>query len=174
MHPYRVLQTTLASAASFSFSGDVTRFVRERHRRTPGSPVGSLSSPGRYNNGFPALYTSFARHAALEEIVQYTPDELAIEPYVMLSLRFTGLRTIDLTDPNLLRKLGTTQTEVRSLRLPGDRHPCQDLGRAARDVGAEAVVVWSAPWPRAKNLVAFDVDPPRYVVINRVRAVAVL
>jgi len=168
VHPPDQLRTTLASAASFSFSGDVTRYVREKYRRTSGSPVGSLRSPGRYNEGFPALYTSFARHAALEEIIQYTDDAIAMVPYVMLSLRFTALRTIDLTDPTLVRKLGTSQRELRSLRMPGDHHPCQDLGRAARAAGAEAIIVWSAPWSGAKNLVVFAVSPPRYIEIKSI------
>ncbi len=87
----------------------------------------------------------------------------------MLSLRFTALRTIDLTDRNLIRKLGTTLTELRSFRSPGTHHPCQDLGRAAHTAGAEAIVVWSAPWKGAKNLVVFAADPPRHVEISRLR-----
>ena len=109
------LRAVLAAAPSAPIRGVVTRFVFERRRMRATSPAGSAKTGGRYNPvGIEALYTSFARAAALAEFTQDYLDADPIEVCVHVELLVSLDRVVDLTEPNLLTQLETDRAEVTS------------------------------------------------------------
>lgn len=125
------------------------RFVAELHKNDADSDQGALEHGGRYNprREFGALYVSQSPAACRAEM-QRRPGVRLRYWHARIKVRVT--RVIDLTDPSTRDKLGIQEEEL----ISSDWSLTQDLGRAARRAGFDALIVPSAAGDY-RNLVIF-------------------
>jgi RES domain-containing protein len=131
--------------------GKVDPLLTERNRE----------NGGRYNPAgeFGALYTSLGPTTAREEVRKGLQKEVGLrrrKPSPRLyKLAVQKVRVLDLTDSEVLARLGwqhasLVRTDVRAWENT------QELGRAARNAGCEAILAPSAARPGFKNLIIFE------------------
>lgn len=85
----------------------------------------------------------------------------------MMNLIVSLDRVIDITDPIIIRALGTTKSALTALRLPRTSPLSQAIGSIAAGIGADGLIVWSAQVPDEKNLVVLKFAPLPYVIVTR-------
>ena len=136
------------------------------------SPVGSVQTGGRYNfkGTFPVLYLSCDPHTCVEETLhsaQNTDIEIAARlPRTIVAIEVRLNRVLDLTDATLRRRLNVTWRELVApdweilQNLHGQEAFTQRLGRLAREVGFQALLVPSAAQRGGKNLIVFVDNVP--------------
>ena len=110
---------------------------------------GALIYGGRYNNAgeFGAIYLSKSQKGCAAEVKSrpaHPPDYLVGKIQVKLG------KVCDLTDPELLKKLGLTRKQLTAV----DWAETQALGDIIRDAGFEGIIVPSAAGD-FNNLVIF-------------------
>lgn len=134
-----------------------------RHAALPHAEIGtallagSRRVGGRFNppGGFGALYLSLEPATARAELERRAARSgVPLEdllPRVLLTVIVELGRVLDLRDPEERGRWGLDEET-----LTGDDHgPCQEVGRAARREGYEAILYPSAARPRGWNLVVF-------------------
>ena len=146
MHSIERLKTALSSAPLVSYSGYSYRVIEDRWRNDPLSAIGALQNGGRYNapNAFNVLYTAISRVTAFKETqALFDTDDGQLRdaprnPELVLTLEVVLLCVLDLTDPALCAKLGTSREELVSttpsrfiLNAQGKTTPTQILGAAS-------------------------------------------
>ncbi|MGI9107375.1 MAG: RES family NAD+ phosphorylase [Pyrinomonadaceae bacterium] len=150
------------------FQGVGFRNVGQRfaNKRDILSTKGSYSWGGRYNvaRDFGALYLSCDLHTCIEEL-EYAArkDGFTVEeklPRTMTGIRVELVKVLDLTDSKVRRELGISrkilmETDWVKENSKGNDAATQIIGRAAKGVGFEALLVPSARWP-GKNLNLLD------------------
>lgn len=153
MHDLATVRAVLRAAPFFRLSRQVVaRFIFERYRPTPASPIGAKKTGGRYNPlGTQALYTSFTRTTALAEFTQFFEDSDPIEVAARLSIGVKLDRVLDLTTHQIMTDLGTSVSELTQARIPRKALVTQDLGReaAALDIHGKRVSRPAAPRVRS-------------------------
>lgn len=133
----------------------------------PLGTTGSLKVGGRFNppNAFGALYTSFEEATALQEVATglrlrgVDPKQFPEGAYWSYELEVRLEAVLDLTDPDVLQKIGLPQGSLTRT----DVNATRGIAAQAREQGYEALLVPSAASPDAKNLVIFLdklSDPP--------------
>lgn len=145
MHSIERLKTVLNAAPLVCYSGYSYRVIEDHWRRDPLSAIGALQNGGRYNapGAFFLLYTANSRVTALKEIQALFDStdgqlqDVPRNPELVLTLEITLHCVLDLTDPDLCAKLGTSREELVSetpsrfiLNAQGKTTPTQNLGAA--------------------------------------------
>lgn len=125
------------------------RFVAELYKDDADSDQGALEHGGRYNprREFGALYLSESAAACRAEM-QRRPGVRVRYWEARITVRV--IRALDLTDPAVQATLGLLQEDLVS----DDWALTQDVGRAARRAGFDALIVPSAAGNH-RNLVVF-------------------
>lgn len=134
-----------------------------RHAAPPHAEIGlgllegSCQAGGRFNpqGEFGALYLSLELDTARAELKRRAARSgVPLEdllPRVLLAVVVELGRVLDLRDPEERARWGLEEES-----LSGDDHgPCQEVGRAARREGYEAILYPSAARARGMNLVVF-------------------
>lgn len=145
MYSIERLKATLNTTPLVSYSGYSYRVIEDRWRNDPLSAIGALQSGGRYNapGAFSLLYTANSRITAFRETQALFDTEngqlrdVPRNPELVLTLEVTLLCVLDLTDPDLCTRLGTSSEELISLtpsrfilNAQGKTTPTQNLGAA--------------------------------------------
>ena len=125
------------------------RFVAELHKDNADSDQGALEHGGRYNprREFGALYVSGTPAACRAEMLRRPGVRLR---YWHERIKVRVAKAIDLTDPSTRGKLSILQEDL----ISSDWSLTQDLGRAVRRAGFDALIVPSAAGNH-HNLVIF-------------------
>lgn len=146
----RRLETAMADLRPRRVEGVWHRFVAELYKDDAGSDQGALEHGGRYNprREFGALYLSESPAACRAEM-QRRPGVRVRYWHARIAVRVT--KALDLTDPSTRDKLGIQQEDLVS----NEWGVTQDLGRAARRAGFDALIVPSAAGDH-HNLVIFS------------------
>lgn len=145
----RRLEAAMADLRPRRVDGVWHRFVAELYKEDADSDQGALEHGGRYNprREFGALYLSESPAACRAEM-QRRPGVRVRYWHARIKVRVA--KALDLTDPSTTDKLGVLQEDLVSYDWPFT----QDLGRAARRAGFDALVVPSAAGDH-DNLVVF-------------------
>ncbi len=145
----RRLEAAMAGLQPRRVEGVWHRFVAELHKDDADSDQGALEHGGRYSprREFGALYLSESPAACRTEM-QRRPEVLVRYWHARIKVRVA--KVLDLTDPSTRDKLGILQGDL----ISDDWGFTQDLGRAARRAGFDALVVPSAGGDH-HNLVVF-------------------
>jgi len=145
----RRLEAAMASLRPRRVESVWHRFVAELHKDTTNSDQGALEHGGRYNprREFGALYLSESPAACRAEMRRRPGVRVQ---YWHARLKVRVAKALDLTDPVTRDKLGITEQVLVS----DDWTMTQDLGRAARRAGFNAIIVPSAAG-KHHNLVIF-------------------
>ena len=145
----RRLEAAISALRPRRVEGVWHRFIAERYKDDAGSDQGALEHGGRYNprREFGALYLSESPAASRAEM-QRRPAVRVRYWHVRIKVRVA--RALDLTDPSTREKLGIRLEDLVS----GEWGITQDLGRAARRAGFNALIVPSAAGSH-RNLVIF-------------------
>jgi RES domain-containing protein len=134
---------------------------------------------GRFNfiGTFEVLYLSCDPHTCLEETtksIQRPAHEVAQAlPRTLVGIEVRLSRVLDLTDASVRRRLGIRKKDLtapnweKSQNVHKQEALTQQIGRLAREVGFEAILVPSS-MTRGKNL---DIFPDRLLTRSRLRVV---
>ena len=145
----RRLEAAMASLRPRRVEGVWHRFVAELHKDDADTDQGALEHGGRYNprREFGALYLSESPAACRAEM-QRRPGVRARYWHARIKVRVA--KALDLTDPSIRDKLSIAEEDLVS----DDWTFTQDVGRAARRAGLDALVVPSAAGDH-HNLIVF-------------------
>lgn len=145
----RRLDAAMADLRPRRVEGVWHRFVAELHKNAADSDQGALKHGGRYNprREFGALYLSKSLDACRAEMQRRPGVRVR---YWHARIRVRVAKALDLTDPSTRDKLGIAKEDLVS----DDWTFTQDLGKAARRAGFDALVVPSAVGDH-QNLVVF-------------------
>ncbi len=145
----RRFEAAMADLRPRQVEGVWHRFIAESRKDEADSDQGALEHGGRYNprREFGALYLSESPAACRAEM-QRRPGVRPRYWHARIDVRV--IKALDLTDPSTRDKLGILQEDLVS----DDWSVTQDLGRAARRAGFDALVVPSAAGGH-RNLVVF-------------------
>ncbi len=181
MNSIELLKTTLNTTSLVTYSGYSYRVIEDRWRNDPLSAIGALQSGGRYNapGTFSLLYTANSRITAFKETQALFETEdgqlrdVPRNPELVLTLELALLCVLDLTDPDLCTRLGTSCAELVSttpsrfiLNAQGKTTPTQDLGAACyQSERISALKVHSAAHADGFCL---DIFPDRLIVGERI------
>ena len=145
MYSIERLKAILNTTPLVTHSGYSYRIIEDRWRNDPLSAIGALQTGGRYNapGAFSLLYTANSRITAFKETQALFDAEdgqlrdVPRNPELILTLDVTLLCVLDLTDPDLCTRLGTSCAELVSttpsrfiLNAQGKATPTQNLGAA--------------------------------------------
>ena len=145
------------------------------------SAIGALKTGGRYNapGAFSLLYTANSRITAFKETQALfdTGDGQLLDvprnPELVLTLELTLLCVLDLTDPDLCTRLGTSCEELVSLtpsrfivNAQGKTTPTQDLGTAC--YLTERISALKVPSAAHSDGFCLDIFPERLFVGERI------
>src|SRR3989337_1598884 len=135
----RRLEAAMASLRPRRVEGVWHRFVAELHKDDADTDQGAREQGGRYNprREFGALYLSESPAACRAEM-QRRPGVRA--RYWHARIKGRVAKALDLTDPSMRDKLSIAEEDLAS----DDWNFTQDVGRAARRAGLDALVVPSA------------------------------
>ncbi|MFI5091998.1 MAG: RES family NAD+ phosphorylase [Candidatus Acidiferrales bacterium] len=135
----------------------VFRVVREG--LDPLATTGSLKAGGRFNppSEFGALYTSLEATTAAKEVARglrqrgIDPELFPEGAWWVYELEVRLQTVLDLTDPNVLQRIGIRQDSLTGPEINATR----EIAAQAREQGYEALLVPSAAVPNSSNLVVF-------------------
>lgn len=148
----------MPSEAESSFEGTAFRHVSPGHEGLdPAALEGSKRAGGRFNpaGAFGAIYLSLDEHTAIAELRRraartgIAPEELL--PRRILVVRAELQKVLDLTDPEVRSSWGLTADDLGS----DDYRSCQEVAKAARRAGYEAIFFPSAADEEGRNLAVF-------------------
>jgi RES domain-containing protein len=133
------------------------RVVREG--LDPLATTGSLKGGGRFNppSGFGALYTSLEATTAAKEVARglrqrgIDPEQFPEGARWVYELEVRLEAVLDLTDPNVLQRIGIRQDSLTGT----ETNAAREIAAEAREQGYEALLVPSAAVPSSNNLVVF-------------------
>ncbi len=137
----------------------------------PLGTTGSLEAGGRFNppNEFGALYTSLEATTAAKEVARglrqrgIDPEKFSEGAWWVYELEVKLEAILDLTDPNVLQRIGIRQDSLTGT----DINTTREIAAHARERGYEALLVPSAATANSKNLVIFlDKLPMRPNVLS--------
>jgi RES domain-containing protein len=131
------------------------------------SPRGSAISGGRYNppREFGVLYLALDPLTCLEETIRFaqsTPNEAAKRlPRIIVGIEVVLSQVLNLTNLDMLNAIGVAADDLVATgwfdaQQRGEVALTQQMGRAARNCGVEALIVPSAAGPDTQNLVVFS------------------
>lgn len=149
----------MSSGSGKRFGGTVFRHVSPEHTGLDEAALaGSRQVGGRFNPAgeFGALYFSLERDTAIAELKRRAertgidPGELL--PRVLLVVQAELQSVLDLRDPDVRTGWGLSDVDLVS----DDYRPCQDVARAARRAGYEAIQFPSAADQHGRNLAVFS------------------
>lgn len=127
---------------------------------------GSQFAGGRWNplGSFPTVYLSLDHKTAFAETFAHT-SHFGFEPHDVLPRTFISAtlklhRILDLTDLSVRKKLNISQAKMLTLAWrqkqdAGEEALTQAIGRIAREVGFEGLLVPSAAHKGGKNIIYF-------------------
>lgn len=148
----------MASESDERFGATTFRHVSPKHQELGESALaGSRRAGGRFNptEEFGAIYLSLERETAIAELrrrAHRTGIELdELLPRVLLFVRADLQRVLDLTDSETRREWGLESGEISSDHY----RSCQEVGRAARRAGYEAILFPSAAREGGRNMAVF-------------------
>ena len=149
----RRLEAAMADLRPRRVEGVWHRFVAELYKDEADSDQGALEHGGRYNprREFGALYLSESP-AACQTEMQQRPGVRVRYWHARIKVRVA--KALDLTDPSTRDKLGIVEEDLVS----DDWTFTQDLGRAARRAGFDALIVPSATGEHHNLLVFKDLQ----------------
>jgi RES domain-containing protein len=135
----------------------VFRVVREG--LDPLATTGSLKAGGRFNppSEFAALYSSLESTTAAQEVARglrqrgIDPEQFPEGAWWLYELEVELEAVLDLTDPNVLERIGIRQDALTDT----ETNAAREIAAHAREQGYEALLVASAAVPNSKNLVIF-------------------
>ncbi len=169
MHSIEKIIAVLERAPLAPYTEPSYRVISDRWRDNPLSAIGSFERGGRYNapHTFPVLYTADSQMTALleAEALFTTADGqlqgVPRDPDLILTLKCSLLRVLDLTVPDLYSRLGTTYDElvcpVPSRFILNARKkltPTQELGTACFRSGR----ISALKVPSAQNAKGYCLD----------------
>jgi RES domain-containing protein len=175
------LKAILNTSPLVTYSGFTYRVIEDRWRNDPLSAIGALQNGGRYNapGTFSLLYTANSRITALKETQALFDTEdgqlrdVPRNPELVLTLEVALLCVLDLTDPALCAKLGTSGEELVSttpsrfiLNSLGKTTPTQDLGAACHL--SERISALKVPSAAHADGFCLDIFPDRLFLGERV------
>jgi RES domain-containing protein len=156
------LKSAIQSAFSYAinFEGTCFRNVQQRfaNQENIESSKGSFDAGGRYNikEGFEVLYLSCDIHTCIEETTHVMRaqdfDVGEALPRTLVAFDVKLSKVLNLTDKNIIEALGISETALKDTdwqkSQSGSSTPVvtQLLGKSAKDVGFEAMLVPSAVW----------------------------
>jgi RES domain-containing protein len=150
LHSSERLIRVLEGAPLISYSDFSYRVIADKWRDSPLSAVGALQRGGRYNapHTFPVLYSANSQLTALleAEALFTTADGklqgVPRDPDLILTIKCSLERVLDLTGPTLYDALGTSRAELVSstpsrfiLNARNEETPTQQLGSACSHFG---------------------------------------
>ncbi len=163
MHPTQRLIRVLERAPLIAYSGFSYRVIADKWRDSPLSAIGAVQRGGRYNapHSFPVLYSADSQLTALleAEALFTTADGqlqgVPRDPDLILTIKCSLERVLDLTVPTLYDALGSSVEELVSsipsrfiLNARSEETPTQRLGSACSYTGRiSALKVPSAAHP---------------------------
>jgi len=174
------LNATLSTTPLVTYSGYTYRVIEDRWRDDPLSAIGALQNGGRYNapGTFSVLYTANSRVSAFKETRALFDTEdgqlrdVPRNPELVLTLEVALLCVLDLTDPVLCAKLGTSGEELVNtttsrfiLNSQGKTTPTQNLGAACR-LG-ERISALKVPSAAHSGGFCLDIFPDRLFIGER-------
>ncbi len=133
--------------------------------------AGSLRAGGRYNppGELGVLYTSLDRATATKEVARglrlrgVDPKQFPAGAWWVYELQVELEAVLDLTDPDVLEKLGIERDALAATDLRATRR----IAAEARSAGYQALLAPSAAAPGAKNLIVFlDTLPEAPIVLS--------
>lgn len=148
----------MASESDERFEATTFRHVSPGHEGLgKAALIGSMRSGGRFNppGEFGAIYVSLEKDTAIAELKRRAAqtgigvDKLL--PRILHLIEASLQRVLDLTDEETRRNWGLPIEEITS----DDPQPCQEVGRAARKAGYEAVLFPSAAREGGRNVAVF-------------------
>ncbi len=181
MYSIERLNATLITTPLVTYSGYTYRVIEDRWRNDPLSAIGAFQSGGRHNapGTFSLLYTANSRITAFKETQALFDTEdgqlhdVPRNPELVLTLEVALLCVLDLTDPDLCAKLGTSGEELISttpsrfiLNSQGKTTPTQDLGAAC--YRSERISALKVPSTAHSDGFCLDIFPDRLFVGERV------
>lgn len=128
----------VAACPIISWDGEVSRFHSRRYAAT--DPGGSLLYPGRYHDGWPALYTCLRPEAAVGEFLRHSSPS-ALSRLVIMRLSRLALRAGAILD---CRDASTMGLAPDDLLHDTDYQVTQQIGAASITRGVEGILVPSA------------------------------
>jgi RES domain-containing protein len=162
------LRKKLTAFSLTEFSGTVYRIFDPEHGAQ--DTTGSFLGGGRWNRKgqYGALYTSLERSTAEREIAKQArdkslrPSDLGQRDCVELSVRIA--RVLDLSSSSAFERLGVTREN-----LILNKQICLEIADAAREMGAEAMLVPSATGTGTNLVVFVDLlqQESKIVEVNR-------
>lgn len=183
MYSIERLKATLNTTRLVTYSGYSYRVIEDRWRNDPLSSIGALQCGGRYNapETFSLLYTANSRIIAFKETQALfdTNDgqlrDVPRNPELVLTLELTLLCVLDLTDPDLCAKLGTSGEELVStvpsrfiLNSQDKITPTQELGTAC--YLSERISALKAPSAAHLEGFCLNIFPDRLVMGDALRS----
>ncbi|MGC2504299.1 MAG: RES family NAD+ phosphorylase [Silvibacterium sp.] len=163
MHSIERLIRVLERAPLTPYSGFSYRVIADKWRDSPLSAIGAVQRGGRYNapHTFPVLYSADSQLTALleAEALFTTADGqlqgVPRDPDLILTIKCSLERVLDLTVPTLYDALGASHAELVSsipsrfiLNARNEETPIQQLGSACSHSGRiSALKVPSAAHP---------------------------
>jgi RES domain-containing protein len=175
------LKAILNTTPLVTYSGYSYRVIEDRWRNDPLSAIGALQSGGRYNapGAFSLLYTANSRVTAFKETQALFDTEdgqlrdVPRNPELVLTLEVALLCVLDLTDPDLCAKLGTSVEELVSttpsrfvLNSQGKSTPTQNLGAAC--YLSQRISALKVPSAASFDGFCLDILPDRLFVGERI------
>jgi RES domain-containing protein len=177
---YDTLRRALADAAVAPWSGVLFRFATPRYATSADLVTGAGAQKwgGRWNapGTFPVVYGSLTPEVALAETFhvsrRYGLPDAEVTPRVLTAVRVSVTRAIDLTVSAHQRALGAGAGQLveepwRQRNQEGAEALTQVVGRAAHDLGAQAMLVPSAVVRDGQNLLVF----PRHLEPGQIEIV---
>ena len=153
--------------AGISRAGLGFRFAEVRYANEDDllSGAGASDYGGRWNPpGTRAIYLALAPETATRETYQAAAAfgfaEQDLTPRVLVAVRFSLKRILDLTAASVRRRLGFTERDLieedwRAIQSAGEESWTQAIGRGCREGGFEAILTPSACHPEGRNLVVY-------------------
>lgn len=188
-HPERakILSRLVATGAQFdtAFNGELYRFINPKYSRAVDvvNGAGALHADGRWNvAGATRLsYTAFSPETALAEALAHVryyqlPAAKAL-PRVLVALRLTAQKVLDLRDGRKRARLRLSERAIRSVdwrneNQSGREAITQAWGHALANAGFEAAIVPSSTDADGANALVFPenlLPGSRFEVVDEVK-----
>ena len=160
----------LAACPIFPWNGQVTRFHSRRYEAT--DPGGSLLHPGRYHDGWPALYTCLRPEAAVGEFLRHSSAG-ALRRLAIMRLTRLSVEVGVILDCRDAAALGLAPDD---LLHDTDYQLTQHIGAASLALGVEGIlvpsatllgdnlVVWTSQLRATSRIVVLSSEDPRLYV----------
>lgn len=136
--PGWIASRAVAACPIIPWAGEAYRFHSRRYEAT--DPGGSLLHPGRYHDGWPALYTCVRAEAAVGEFLRHSSPG-ALGRLVIMRLTRLSVEVGAILDCRDMAAMGLTPDDVLH---DTDYRLTQQIGAASIALGVEGILVPSA------------------------------